>query len=306
MRNKRKPKNKLTVPQQLDFSFMKKPEIQLALAGFLSLLLIIFCLSVLYLPKQSEASRTAQELDAANRRVEQLTKAPVPVKIQEADVETILKQVPLRENTASILSLMQNFSEQAGTRLSYVTFKEITDKQAQLETLITKAAELQQNQPSSGATVQSLATPTPTGQSQPVAAELASLTFQVEVSGTYIQTMDFLHQLQQGNRLLEVVDWSLSQTSASAASLQPSAAPTGSASPSSPQSTPAPSSAFVQGPMPLALKCTVRSFVAAAYQNQLKEPPGPQVSPGTQRTDPTWSDQMLYELLDKPEFSTSE
>jgi hypothetical protein len=51
--------------------------------------------------------------------------------------------------------------------------------------------------------------------------------------------------------------------------------------------------------MPLALKCTVRSFVAAAYQNQLKEPPGPQVSPGTQRTDPTWSDQMLYELLDK-------
>ncbi len=299
MRNKRKTKNKAQVPQQHDFSFLKRPEIQLALAGLLGLLLIIFSISVLYVPQLTEASRTAEELEAANRRVEQLTKAPVPVKIQEADVEALLKQVPLRENTASILNLMQSFSEQAGTKLSYVTFKEVTDKQAQLETLITKAAEIQQNQPSSGVTVQPLGTPAPAGQTQPVATELASLTFQVEVSGTYGQTMDFLHQLQQGSRLLEVVDWSLSQTSASAAAGSPSAMPTSTSSSPSPKATPCPSSAFIQGPMPLALKCTVRSFVAAAYQNQLKEPPGPQVSPGTQRTDPTWSDQMLYELLDK-------
>ncbi len=299
MRNKRKTKNKAQVPQQLDFSFLKRPEIQLALAGLLGLLLIIFSFSVLYVPQLTEASRTAEELEAANRRVEQLTKAPVPVKIQEADVEALLKQVPLRENTASILNLMQSFSEQAGTKLSYVTFKEVTDKQVQLETLITKAAEIQQNQPSSGVTVQPLGTPAPAGQTQPVATELASLTFQVEVSGTYGQTMDFLHQLQQGSRLLEVVDWSLSQTSVSAAAGSPSATPAGTASSPSPTATPGPSLGFVQGPMPLALKCTVRSFVAAAYQNQLKEPPGPQVSPGTQRTDPTWSDQMLYELLDK-------
>lgn len=299
MRNKRKVKTKAQVPQEINFSFLKKPEIQLALAGLLGLLLIIFSMSVLYVPQLTEASRTAEELEAANRRVEQLTQAPVPVKIQEADVEALLKQVPLRENTASILNLMQSFSEQAGTKLSYVTFKEMTDKQAQLETLITKAAEIQQNQPSSGVTVQPLGTPAPAGQTQPVATELASLTFQVEVSGTYGQTMDFLHQLQQGNRLLEVVDWSLSQTSASAAVGSPSATPAGTSSSPSPTATPGPSSAFVQGPMPLALKCTVRSFVAAAYQNQLKEPPGPQVSPGSQRTDPTWSDQMLYELLDK-------
>ncbi|MFM9326743.1 hypothetical protein [Paenibacillus mesotrionivorans] len=299
MRNKRKTKNIAQVPQQLDFSFLKRPEIQLALAGLLGLLFIIFSISVLYVPQLTEASRTAEELEAANRRVEQLTKAPVPVKIQEADVEALLMQVPLRENTASILNLMQSFSEQAGTKLSYVTFKEVTDKQAQLETLITKAAEIQQNQPSSGVTVQPLGTPAPAGQTQPVATELASLTFQVEVSGTYGQTMDFLHQLQQGSRLLEVVDWSLSQTSASAATGSPSAMPTSTSSSPSPKATPGPSSAFIQGPMPLALKCTVRSFVAAAYQNQLKEPPGPQVSPGTQRTDPTWSDQMLYELLDK-------
>ncbi len=299
MRNKRKTKNKAQVPQQIDFSFLKRPEIQLALAGLLGLLLIIFCISVLYVPQLTEASRTAEELEAANRRVEQLTKAPVPVKIQEADVEALLKQVPLRENTASILDLMQSFSEQAGAKLSYVTFKEVTDKQAQLETLITKAAEIQQNQPSSGVTVQPLGTPAPAGQTQPVATELASVTFQVEVSGTYGQTMDFLHQLQQGSRLLEVVDWSLSQTSASAAAGAPSVTPAGASSSPSPTATPSPSSGFVQGPMPLALKCTVRSFVAAAYQNQLKEPPGPQVSPGTQRTDPTWSDQMLYELLDK-------
>lgn len=303
MRNKRKTKNKAQVPQQIDFSFLKRPEIQLALAGLLGLLLIIFSISVLYVPQLTEASRTAEELEAANRRVEQLTKAPVPVKIQEADVEALLKQVPLRENTASILDLMQSFSEQAGTKLSYVTFKEVTDKQAQLETLITKAAEIQQNQPSSGVTVQPLGTPAPAGQTQPVATELASVTFQVEVSGTYSQTMDFLHQLQQGSRLLEVVDWSLSQTSASAAAGAPSVTPAGASSSPSPTATatPGPSSAFVQGPMPLALKCTVRSFVAAAYQNQLKEPPEPQVSPGTQRTDPTWSDQMLYELLDKQE-----
>ena len=299
MRNKRKTKNKAQVPQQLDFSFLKRPEIQLALAGLLGLLLIIFSISVLYVPQLTEASRTAKELEAANRRVEQLTKAPVPVKIQEADVEALLKQVPLRENTASILILMQSFSEQAGTKLSYVTFKEVTDKQVQLETLITKAAEIQQNQPSSGVTVQPLGTPAPAGQTQPVATELASLTFQVEVSGTYGQTMDFLHQLQQGSRLLEVVDWSLSQTSASAAVGSPSSTQGGTASSPTPTATPGPSSGFIQGPMPLALKCTVRSFVAAAYQNQLKEPPGPQVSPGTQRTDPTWSDQMLYELLDK-------
>lgn len=299
MRNKRKVKTKAQVPQEIDFSFLKKPEIQLALAALLGLLLIIFSMSVLYVPQLTEASRTSEELEAANRRLEQLTKAPVPVKIQEADVEALLKQVPLRENTASILNLMQNFSEQSGTKLSYVTFKEMTDKQAQLETLITKAAEIQQNQPSSGVTVQPLGTPAPAGQTQPVATELASLTFQVEVSGTYGQTMDFLHQLQQGSRLLEVVDWSLSQTSVSVDAGSSSAAPAGTSSPSSPKATPGPSSAFVQGPMPLALKCTVRSFVAAAYQNQLKEPPGPQVSPGSQRTDPTWSDQMLYELLDK-------
>lgn len=298
MRNKRKGSHKLQVPQQLDFTFLKKAQVQLALTGLLGLLLVIFCLSVLYIPQQTEASRTAKELEAANKRVEQLAKAPVPVKIQETDIESLLKQVPVRENTASILNLMQSFSEQAGTKLNYVTFTEITDKQAQLESLITKASELQQNQPSSGVTVQPLATPEPTGKSQPVATELASLSFKVEVSGTYGQTMDFLHQLQQGSRLLEVVDWSLSQTSASAVSPQPTASTAGIAASPTPKATPAASSTSVQAPIPLALKCTVRSFAAVAYQNQLKEPAEPQVSPGTQRTDPTWSDQMLYELLD--------
>lgn len=298
MRNKQKATNKFPVPQQLDLSFLKKPEIQLGLTTLLGLLLIIFCISVLYVPQLTEASRTAQELEAANRRVEQLTKTPIPVKIQEADMEALLKLVPLRENTASILTMMQSFSEQAGTILSNVTFKEIADKQAQLETLITKASEIQQNQPSSGVTGQPPATPSPAGQSQPIATELASLSFQVEVSGTYSQTMDFLRQLQQGNRLLEVVDWNLSQTSSSTGTGSSAATSASTVSPSSPRATPGPPSANLQGPIPLVLKCTVRSFVATAYQNQLKEPQGPQVSPGTGRTDPTWSDQMLYELLD--------
>lgn len=301
MKHKWKTLQKKRVSPQLDFAFLKKAEVQLAIAGLTGLLLVVLCFVWLYIPQQAEAIRTGEELEAANRRVEQLSKIPVPVKVKDADVEALLRQVPVRENMAGILTYLQDISESAGVKLNYVNFSEApADKQAKLENLITKASEIQQSQPTSGVTIQPQATPAQAGQAQTAAAELASLSFLVEVSGTYGETMNFLHQMQQSGRILQIMDWALSQTSATAASAQPSAAASGAASPT-PHITPSPSTNPVLAPVPVVLKCNVRTFIATAYQNELKEPPAPQVSPGTHRTDPTWTDKMLYELLDQEE-----
>lgn len=281
--------------------FMKKPGFQLAAAAIAGSVLITFYMVLLIIPQQVESRSIEKELNAALARSQTAEQLPIPVAVTDEEVLALQRQVPLRQESAGMLKLIQEHAAQTGVQLISLTFGEVeADKQAQLEDLISRASEIEAAE-SAGATLMPMGTGSSSQDSAKAAGETTTLqshTIQLEVQGSYRQAMEFLNRFSNQERILRITDWSLNQYAGGAGDLQVEAQ-TG-------ETEAAGSFSAQEDRVPVSLRLTAMAFTAPQYIGKLKEPPALQASPGAQRADPTWNDAMMWELLKKDNGGTGE
>jgi Tfp pilus assembly protein PilO len=252
------------------------------------------------MPEQVQRNGTENDLKAAREQKERMEKLPVPSHATDEQLTALMQQVPVQEETARIVRLLQNTAQEAKLTMTAIHFGERDPaSSSQLENLITKASQAEQSKalpPSVTSTTSSSspAAPTPvpasgTGGKETGKPFFTETVMELEISGAYGRTIDFVNQLNKQDRFIRVKEWSLAPVAANAAgdtgSTRASAAASSTATP------------YKDGGVPVTLKLKVSAYSAPQYADKLTGLPPLEAAPGAQRQDPTWSDSMMWELV---------
>lgn len=279
------------------FSFLKKPGFQLGAAAGVGVLLIGFWLIILIIPQQAASLQVNSDLESAMARSRQAERMPIPVKATAAEIEALQRQVPLQEENSNLLKQLQEHASQSGVQIQSFTLGDVElDKQAKLENLIEKASQVEEKESTGATLVKPQDGSSSTGES---VTTLASQSVKVEVKGYFRQTMDFMSQLSKQERLIRITDWNVAQSgkNTNGTASQSDRAGEAAVAQQSEQDHAKASSGDTPNGLPIVLTLTGEIYTAPQYVGKLKEAPAPTASPGAQRTDPTWTDNIMRELL---------
>ncbi|WP_438445777.1 hypothetical protein [Gorillibacterium sp. sgz5001074] len=270
--------------------WLRSPAVQISAAGAAGLILLVLSAVIWVAPQQELLDGIDQDIRQLQATKGQVENIPVPVKATKEQLIQALEQVPNQEESARLVSMLKASAEQSKVSLTSIVFGiPEADSKDKLEDLITKASQVEQaNAASPSPGMQPAPTPVPTAAASPkVVLPFPESPLEVEVSGLYGQTMDFLGKLYQQPRILQVKEWAMSPVNRAA---QGSGKSTVSTTPN-PHSTPTQA-----GEVPVTLKLKLAAYTSPQYTGKLTELPVLEASPGSQRKDPTWSDAMMWEL----------
>lgn len=259
--------------------WFRKPEAILLTAALAGFLLVSAYYALAILPKVHASRLLDEELAASIRHKEAVRQQPIPAKATAQDIEELLLQVPTDVEAARFLMTLQELGVQTGVRIVNISFGE-------------------QNQPSpQSSLLPDVGEQTRQGNGQAASGGVKNGSFEEEkvsltLQAPYSRAMDFLQRLQEAKRIVAIKDWTLDsgtgagtngKTIASPFVAEPSAMPAATATRS--------------GEHDISLTLNMAVYVARPYADALKQLPAPTVEPGAQRSDPTWTDEMLFQLL---------
>jgi Tfp pilus assembly protein PilO len=186
------------------------------LAGFLVNLSIFM---YLLLPKLQQKLNTYTRFSQIERQLQNVEKLPIPAKINMKDVETLVKQTPMKENISHYLLSLKEAEQQAGVSITAVTFGEDKENKKKLEELAlqlsnqagTKQPATAQQNSTNAAAATGAAPATNTGTTNGTFLESR---INITSVGTYPQIVDFMNKLYQLDRISNMIDWQLEPSGA--------------------------------------------------------------------------------------------
>lgn len=264
---------------------LRRHDVRLFGAAGLGAALLLVSLSALLLPQAAQSRMVEAELDQQLRIQAAVEKRPIPVKVSQEEIRAAVEQVPVQEEAARLLLTLRQLEQQSKVVLQSVTFGD--NSASSPEAAIFGAALAS---PSPSATPGAAATPSPGASPNPQNAGGAAFVEEkltLHITGTYGQIMEYIGQLQKQPRIVTVKQWSLTPYKDNT----PLTSGAGAVQPEKGSSTAKLTEASMQAQLTLGV------YSAPQYRGKFQELPKLKVEPGANRQNPSWTDEMLYELI---------
>lgn len=176
---------------------IRKPPVLLSLIAISGLLVNALLYFLIVAPKSSDNFAVAAREQQLEAQIKLLQNKPFPAQISDKDIESLVKQVPVNEEYPRLVKALQDIERKSGATIKSLTLNRDKQTQDALTTLLMNASK-QTNE------TQNVQTPDHT-EKNGILEQKVTMT----IAGTYAQATDFLNQMYQMERLVNVTQWGL-------------------------------------------------------------------------------------------------
>ncbi|WP_165452281.1 hypothetical protein [Paenibacillus thalictri] len=268
---------------------MKNPATIIVMIALAGIIVNMMLYSVLIAPQLLEKSSVMSTLANLEGQKQLLDAKPIPAKVTDQDIETLVKQVPVNEESARVVSSLKEIEKSTGATVSNINFGDQKTNQDNLTNILSNAAKQGASAANPG-TANSQGSQTSQGQGtggpqqapapvtgaagQNAAGQgISENNWNVVVTGTYPQVVDFMNRLYQMDRLINIKQWSLRATPAASNTQEPAQSEK------------------------MTLNLVLSMYTAAAYAGQFRSLPPLPVNAPEKRQDPTMTNEQFINML---------
>jgi Tfp pilus assembly protein PilO len=196
--------NKLTVLQMLEK--IKKPLPILLTVTCVGMLLNLSIFSYKYLPAMQQQFLFSQQYDQVERQLKSIEATPVPAKATAKDMESLVNQIPTKDEISRFIVSLKNIEASTGATLKTIAMGSGKEtRKDELNGIINGQLKKGQNQsPNQSPAPPAVGVPAKNG---PLMFEETML--MVTINGSYAQVIDFFNKVYQLDRVVNAATWDI-------------------------------------------------------------------------------------------------